>query len=220
MSVANHTEYLASLVDELKAQWPENRAVNIVCHGHSVPAGYTATPTVASTSAYPNLLRLKLAERFPFAVINIIVTAIGGENSVKGAKRFERDVLCHKPDVITLDYGLNDRGMGLEKAGAAWREMIELALAKGIRIILLTPTWDISARTQNTQDWVDLCSHSEQIRKLAYEYGVALADSFAAFQTYRDANGSFEELLCWVNHPSRSGHELVAWELLRWFAVH
>ena len=132
MPVANQTEYLSSLVEALKAQWPDNRTVNIVCHGHSVPAGYTATPTVAFFSAYPNLLHWKLAERFPFAVLNVIVTAIGGETSIEGARRFEKDVLCHQPDVITLDYGLNDRGLGLDAARTAWRAMIEMALAKGV----------------------------------------------------------------------------------------
>ncbi|WP_342481353.1 hypothetical protein NST07_08230 [Paenibacillus sp. FSL L8-0340] len=41
---------------ELKRQWPENRTLNIVCHGHSVPSGYFATPIVDTFHAYPHLL--------------------------------------------------------------------------------------------------------------------------------------------------------------------
>src|SRR3954467_10042249 len=101
--------YLAELEALLRVDWPRNRTVNIVVHGHSVPAGYFETPEVRSLEAYPALLRNDLARRFPHAVINVIVTAIGGENSVAGAARFEKDVLSHQPDLVLIDYALNDR---------------------------------------------------------------------------------------------------------------
>ena len=110
---ADPKAYLAHVSDLFKKEWPANRTVNIVCHGHSVPAGYFRTPAVDSPNAYPHLLFMGLKERFPVAVINVIVTAIGGENSSGGAARFEKDVLACKPDVVTIDYGLNDRGLGL-----------------------------------------------------------------------------------------------------------
>lgn len=86
-SPADPRSYLAPVVAELQKQWPKNRTVNLVFHGHSVPAGYFRTPTVDSLHAYPGLVRQGLAERFPFGVINVIVTAIGGENSAAGAAR-------------------------------------------------------------------------------------------------------------------------------------
>src|SRR5512145_606408 len=109
-------KYLDGVVSELSRQWPQNRTVHIVCHGHSVPAGYFRTPVVDTFNAYPHLLHRGLKERFPYAVVNVVVTAIGGENSEAGAKRFERDVLAMRPDVVTIDYGLNDRGIGLSRA--------------------------------------------------------------------------------------------------------
>ena len=98
--------YLQDVVEELSKKWPDNRAVHIVCHGHSVPAGYFATPWVQSLLAYPHQLHRMLAQRYPFAVINVIVTAIGGENSAQGAARFAAGVLPHRPDLLLLDYGL------------------------------------------------------------------------------------------------------------------
>ncbi len=38
--VADQKEYLAEVKKELNAVWPKNRTVNIVFHGHSVPAGF------------------------------------------------------------------------------------------------------------------------------------------------------------------------------------
>lgn len=88
-------EYLTPILEEMALHWPQNRTINIVCHGHSVPAGYFATPYVNTFSSYPHLLHKMIKERFPFAVTNVIVTAIGGENAAQGEKRFQNDVLTH-----------------------------------------------------------------------------------------------------------------------------
>jgi len=220
MAIADRRVYLHEVVNLLLAQWPGNRTVNIVCHGHSVPAGYFATPMVDTFNAYPALLHCDLKHRFPFAVINVIVTAIGGEGSPKGADRFEAEVLCHRPDVVTIDYGLNDRRAGLAGAETAWRSMIDASLAKGAKVLLLTPTWDNSGLLDPAGEvWRDLVRHAEQIRRLAAEYQVGLADSFTTFESYVAAGGDPTDLLSWSNHPNRQGHELVARGLLRWFII-
>jgi acyl-CoA thioesterase-1 len=217
MGPADSKTYLEPVCDILRKTWPGNRLVNVVCHGHSVPAGYFATPMVDTFNAYPHLLHAGLKARFPFAVLNVIVTAIGGENSEGGAARFEAQVLTHRPDVLTLDYGLNDRGIGLERAGKAWRGMIESALKAGVKVVLMTPTPD---RTQ-LPDAADvarqpLLAHAAAIRDLAGEYGVGLVDSLAEFDV-ASAGGSLLDYLSWSNHPNRAGHELVTRALLRWF---
>jgi len=220
MAIADRSAYLREIVNLLLAQWPNNRTVNIVCHGHSVPAGYFATPLVDTFNAYPALLHRDLKHRFPYAVVNVIVTAIGGEGSPKGADRFAADVLCHRPDLVTIDYGLNDRRAGLAWAEAAWRSMIEASLAVGAKVLLLTPTWDNSGVLDPAGNaWRELSCHAAQIRRLAAEYAVGLADSYAAFDAHVAAGGEVTDLLSWSNHPNRRGHELVARELLRWFAI-
>lgn len=217
MSIADRTAYLSDVCTVLRTHWPANRTVNIVCHGHSVPSGYFATPMVDTMNAYPHLLHVGLKQRFPFAVINVIVTAIGGENSESGAERFERDVLCHRPDIITMDYGLNDRGVGLERARAAWSRMIEAGIASGAKVLLMTPTPDMTqAPAYKGEDRPLLGAHAEQIRRLADQHGIGLADSLAACMQYSSAC-DLSDILSWSNHPNRTGHELVARELLRWF---
>ncbi|MCD6286645.1 MAG: SGNH/GDSL hydrolase family protein [Anaerolineae bacterium] len=220
MTVPDVYTYLADLVERLNVRWPDNETVNIVCHGHSVPAGYMASPLVDTFNAYPHLLHRGLKARFPYAVVNVIVTAIGGENSVSGAARFARDVLTHRPDVVTIDYGLNDRGLGLVRAEKAWRTMTQAALDAGVKVILMTPTPDLTQRHgYEGEDQGDLLVQAAQIRELAGDYGVGLVDSLAAFEAYVAAGTDLTDLLSWVNHPNRQGHELVARALLRWFAV-
>jgi len=217
MSIADRSSYLAEIGELLRTHWPQNRTVNICCHGHSVPAGYFATPMVDTMNAYPHLLHVGLKHRYPFAVVNVIVSAIGGEGSESGAERFERDVLRHRPDAITIDYGLNDRGMGLERARAAWTRMIEAGLASGAKMLLLTPTPDrTQASDYDGEDKGLLPEHAEQIRTLAAEHGVGLVDSFEECMKHASAH-DLADILAWSNHPNRTGHEIVAREILRWF---
>lgn len=207
--------YLSPIIDELAKRWPDNRTVNIVCHGHSVPSGYFATPFVDSFSAYPHQLHRLIKERFPYAVVNVIVTAIGGENAVRGAARFAADVLTHKPDLVIIDYSLNDRG-DLDAARAAWEDMIQKALAQDVKVILCTPTWDCTYY-QKTAEWEDLVRHAQQVRELADKYSVGLADSFAAFERRIVEPTDLTQFLSHWNHPSRAGHELVALEIAKYF---
>ena len=46
-----------------------------------------------------------LKEYYPYAVVNTITTAIGGENSEQGCVRFAVDVLTHRPDVVFINQG-------------------------------------------------------------------------------------------------------------------
>jgi acyl-CoA thioesterase I len=213
--IADRQTYLLELCKQMKIDWPKNRTINIVSHGHSVPAGYFHTPEVRTFDSYPHLWHRQLAAKYPHAVINVIVTAIGGENAEQGAARFERDVLSLKPALVTIDYSLNDRRIGLERAKKAWISMIEKAQAAGVQVILLTPTPDTRNRWDDPQD--PLGRHAAQVRALAAQYHAGLVESTRAFQEQVEKGAKIEDLMSHVNHPNRRGHELVAKELMRWF---
>ncbi|RYG36187.1 SGNH/GDSL hydrolase family protein [bacterium] len=207
--------YLSDVVSEMTKQWPGNRMIEIVCHGHSVPAGYAKTPEVRALDAYPTLLREGLCQRFPWAVINVTVTAVGGENSVTGEKRFAQDVLTRRPDVVTIDYGLNDRGLDPAAVRTAWLSMIVQAKRQNVKVLLLTPTGDLTAKPEDPNDL--LVKQAVAIRLLAQEQGVGLVDSFAFYHKAVTEGAKLESLMSQVNHPNRKGHELVAAGLLEWF---
>ncbi len=214
-NIANPTNYLADLKLELQKEWPKNRTINIVFHGHSVPAGYFKTPIVNTAEAYPNLFLKNLKTVYPLAVVNVIVTAIGGENSIHGAARFKSDVLTLRPDLILIDYALNDRGAGLDKARIAWEKMIKQAKARGIKVFLLTPSPDQGVNYANPDN--DLKKHTDQIRKLADEHQVGLVDSYKAFEFLYPDKEKLSQYMSQVNHPNKQGHELIVNELMKWF---
>lgn len=212
---ADPANYLASVIGEFGREYPRNRTINVVFHGHSVPAGYFKTPVVDSLNAYPAQLQRTLRERFPHAVFNVIVTAIGGEDAVKGAARFDRDVLALRPDVVCIDYALNDRRVGLAAARTAWVSMIERAQAAGAKVILLTPTPDSRAKLDDPNDL--LVQLAAQVRQLAGDRGTGLVDSLARFRAELARGTPLDDLLSQFNHPNARGHQLVAAALAEWF---
>jgi lysophospholipase L1-like esterase len=198
----------ADIRTELDKPWPQNHEFRIVCHGHSVPAGYFVTPTVDTFNAYPHLFHLALKSRFPRAVINVVVTAIGGENSVQGENRFLDDVMSLKPRVVTIDYGLNDRILPLEQCKKAWQSMISSALKANAKVILLTPTPDTTSKMQSPED--PLTQRANMIRELAKLNHVSLVDPYSAFTDLLKTGKSLEPYMSQFNHPNRRGHEIVA----------
>jgi lysophospholipase L1-like esterase len=213
--MARPETYLEEVKELMRQKWPDNRTINIVCHGHSVPSGYFKTPIVDTFNAYPHLLHQVLKAKYPHAVINVIVTAIGGETSDKGEERFREDVLSHRPDVVTIDYGLNDRRIGLENAEKSLTSMIKQAKEQGIKVVLLTPTADVRSNLNEPED--PLNKQAELIRRLAESYNVGLVDSLAEFKAYVSDGGQLKDLMSQDNHPNRKGHDLVAEAVIKWF---
>lgn len=215
---AQHAD--GSYVDYLRAElvktWPKNRTINIVFHGHSVPSGYANTPVVNTLGAYPHLVLHAVKERYHNAVVNVITTSIGGEQSEQGAKRFGSEVLCHRPDLLFIDYALNDRSIGLERARKAWEKMIKQALKKGIKVVLMTPTPDL---TENIlDDNAVLEQHSQQIRELAAKYHIGLVDSYAEFKSLAKQGEDIKKYMSQSNHPNAEGHKVVLKAIEKWVA--
>lgn len=208
-------DYLEDIRQELHKKWPHNRTIHLVFHGHSVPSGYFNTPNVKTMQAYPQQVLQAVKEIYPYAVVNSITTAIGGENAEQGTKRFKQEVLCHNPDVLFIDYALNDRGIGLDRSRHAWEEMIKEAQRQGVKVILLTPTPDL------TEDILDdnspLEQYSNQIRDLSVRYGTGLVDSYAAFKQKKKDGRELNAFMSQSNHPNEKGHEVVKELILDYF---
>jgi acyl-CoA thioesterase I len=113
-----------------------------------------------------------------------------------------------KPDLIFIDYALNDRRQPTEKVEAAWLEMIAAAKKANVPVMLLTPTGDSSAKLDDPEDPLNL--RAELIRKMAKEQGVLIADVFAAWKAEIAKGTPQTDILSQGNHPNLKGHTLAA----------
>lgn len=213
---ANPRTYLNDTKAELNKKWPKNRTVNIVYHGHSVPTGYYTGGVVHTFEAYPRMATKLIKQIYPYAVINTITTSIGGENATQGVVRFEDEVLTMRPDVLFIDYALNDRYTPIDQIRKAWEDMVDMALAKGVEVILLTPTPD--THEDILSDKAPLAAHAAQIREIAAEKGVGLIDSYQMFKNMVAGGTPLAPYMAQANHINKKGHSMVADLIFEWFA--
>jgi lysophospholipase L1-like esterase len=120
--------------------------------------------------------------------------------------------------MVTIDYGANDRFQPMTAVEAAWRRMVEEALAARVKVILVTPAPDCGGLYYPPESKrFDMEEHAAMVRGLAGEYGVALADVFSAFAQKLEQGHRLHEYLISVNHLNRKGHRIIALSLHEWF---
>lgn len=210
---SDENDYLFELKEQLQLKWPYNRTINIVFHGHSVPSGYFRAGRVNSQAAYPHLFFKFLTENYQTAVINCITTSIGGEQSEQGAKRFKDDVLCLKPDLLFIDYALNDRSIGIERTEVAWRSMIADALEAELKIVLMTPTPDL--KEDILDENAPLVAHEKMIQKLGKEYKIPVINVYSQFKRMKQSGTDISKYMSQNNHPNELGHQVVLEEIVK-----
>lgn len=213
--IADKRSYLSGLRTELERAFPDNRTIHIVVHGHSQTRGYTTGHVIEPFDAYPHQFHVLLKKSFPFAATNVISTGIGGECAINGAKRMESDVFCHKPDLLLIDYALNDRYADFSESMKAWKTMTVSARDRGILVLLLTPTLDIPSAYQK-KELALIEKHEDMIRTLGDAESVGVAEVTCAWRKYLENGGNIEDLLCSVNHASVLGHSIIARECMSW----
>ncbi|NOI18059.1 SGNH/GDSL hydrolase family protein [Vibrio coralliilyticus] len=189
----------------------------MVFHGHSVPSGYRQTPLVKTFTAYPHLVVRSLSKRYDKAMINSIVTAYPSENSSSGLKRFARDVLSKQPDIIFVDYGVNDFAIGVDKSISNINEMVKLASIQSVPIVLVGPFMDIQTFEQYEGRTISL--FTRKYMQYAQENNIIFINSY---KLYRQSCYKPENLyICMSSpaHPNDRGHQLISDEILRQFST-
>lgn len=83
------------------AKLEKGRSVNVVFLGGSITVGGGASSYVATTERW-------LKEKWPQANITVFNAGISGTDSNYGAKRYDRDVLSHHPDLVLIEFAVND----------------------------------------------------------------------------------------------------------------
>lgn len=119
----DYINYRASLQHTYK-KLTEDKTLNVVYFGGSVTAGYgSSDPNAYSWRA---LIGKWLSAEFPNARINNINRALGESGTYLGANRVQMDIISVQPDLLFLEYSINDRyyKSTYEKAASQYETII------------------------------------------------------------------------------------------------
>ena len=180
--------------------------VRIACIGDSITGVYYHS---GGMRAYPEMLQIALQKIHPQAQVTVRNAGISGETTARGLLRLERDVLAHKPHLVTIMFGMND----LVRTPVAdfqnnLREIIRRCRAIDAEVILCTqnsvvenPKWPPAKVAEFTQ----------AIRDIAKAESLPVADCFAAVEAIHAKDAlEWNLLLSDSIHPNMAGHKLFA----------
>lgn len=211
--------------------YKDNPPVLIACVGDSVTHGAfelsAIEPTFRPEEAYPALLQRRLRDYYPTAAVSVLNAGVAGENARYGLKQLESDVLRHSPDLVTVNFGLNDVCGGLEKLpdyAHAMERTFQLTLASGAECMLVTPNHlctyvdpiiqdphmrDYAAFVAKLQNDGVMDAYVAAAKDAAKRCGVPVADANARWNALAKAGVDTTKLLAnRINHPCAKAHAI------------
>ena len=198
---------LPRIAEKLAAKQP----VKIVCLGDSVTGVYYHT---GGRRAYPEMVAVALEQVYPQAKITVINAGISGHSTQDALKRLQTDVLDHKPDLVTVMFGLNDMvRVPLADYQANLKSIVEKCRGVGAEVLLCTPNAVIETAGRPT---AKLIEYMGAMKEVGQQLNVPVCDCYATHTALRE-----REPLAWrlvmsdEIHPNMDGHKLNAVAICR-----
>ena len=183
-----------------------SKPVTIVCIGDSITGVYYHT---GGRRAYPEMLEIALKQAHPSAKIKVINAGISGHTTREALARLDRDVLQHKPQLVTVSFGMND--IVRVPIDDFKRNMIEIKTRcqkAGAEVVFCTQNNVIEGGGRSGQKLAEI---TQIIRDLAKEHKLGVADGHAAYESAKAKNAMEWRLLFSDEiHPNMDGHKLLA----------
>lgn len=186
-------------------------SVRIVCFGDSITGVYYHT---GGWRAYPEMLEIALQMAYPKTKVQVINAGISGHNTRNALARIDRDVLKHKPHLVTIMFGMNDLvAMPLTEFKANLEKLIDQCQKAGAEVMLCTQ----NAVLENTgRPNAKLDQFTQVIKAMAKDRKLALADCNRAYLDVRAKDPQeFRLLMSDAIHPNMDGHKLLAQVIAR-----
>lgn len=178
--------------------------VSVVFFGGSLTWGANASDPL--TTSYRGRMMQYLRDRYPKTPITFHDAAIGGTGSMLGLYRLQRDVLAKNPDLVFLDFTMND---GADKSEpetlAAYEHLVRSILESGSALQPVITTFKFFVDTPQAPTLPLLDDHL----KLAAAYGLPPANIHQAIFDAVQAKEADPEKLWAIDgvHPDDPGYE-------------
>ena len=197
--------------------------------------GDSITQSGGQYGGYVWLLQRYLNLLYPDKPVEIISSGVSGNTSTQLNERFKQDVLDKKPDLITINIGVNDVLQSFQTPTTArpnipttqeyqqnLTAMVQAATSKAIPVLLLSPTIiheDLSSRENQR-----IAEYIAVMRDVALQYRCQFIDLNIPFRhviiTYQRYGGQGQNLLTRDGiHPNIAGHQIIAYNILKSWGV-
>jgi len=182
--------------------------VTIVLFGDSVTTGYGVDPGESYAGLLTKIMRSDI-----YGDIQMVNAGVNGDDSSEALERFERDVLTHNPDIVVIQFGLNDSQNNLVNVRTFRSNIANMVsrLPVGCTAVLMTSNTFLDV---GGTDWKErsgtLDAYMAVLRDLSREKSLPLADVHAAWEhKLRSDRRHIEKLYVDPVHPSPTGHRLI-----------
>ena len=174
--------------------------------------GRSADPNHILGHGYVFIIAAKYGAAFPDLKLDFLNRGVSGNTVLDLEKRWQKDTLDLKPDVLSILIGVNDsgRGVSLDQYEQVYDKLITQAKAANpkIKLVLCAPFVKPTGKINE-----DIRKRQEIVAKLAQKHGAALV----RFQPVFDEAVKRAPADYWIwdsVHPTYRGHQLMAdeWE--------
>mgnify|MGYP000903950202 CR=1 FL=1 len=191
-----------ALLDRLISKQP----VTVVCLGDSITDGFNVPDP--NQGAFPGLLRRMMQERWQGSMVTVHRKGVPGNTTSDALARFADDVTPLAPNLVVLQFGGNDKGVGdglsnLPRYQQNLRRLVANCQRIGAATLLCTPPMH--------EPVVDM-PFPVAARRVAQDLRLPIADLDTAVK----AGGyDYRGLFPYFVHPQEPGHAQMALEIYR-----
>ncbi|HNY33695.1 MAG TPA: SGNH/GDSL hydrolase family protein [Methanothrix soehngenii] len=203
-------EELRKYVERTRWDIESGADATIVCFGDSITAGY------AVRRGFPSFLLESLRQRFPDSKIEMINSGISGDTSQDGLSRLDWAVLSYEPDLVTINFGINDcvLGLSLEEFEMNLVEMVRRIRAGPDSEILLLSSQPLESPPYDQR----VLDYYQTVETVAKEMNVGFVDVYGAWMKRVRAGMPLDSLILpGLDHPNEAGYRIIAEELMSLF---
>jgi len=203
-------EELRKYVERTRRDIESGADATIVCFGDSITAGY------AVRRGFPSFLLESLRQRFPDSKIEMINSGISGDTSQDGLGRLDWAVLSYEPDLVTINFGINDcvLGLSLEEFEMNLVEMVRRIRAGPDSEILLLSSQPLESPPYDQR----VLDYYQTVERVAKEMNVGFVDVYGAWMKRVQAGMPLDSLILpGLDHPNEAGYRIIAEELMSLF---
>ena len=203
-------EELRKYVERTRWDIESGADATIVCFGDSITAGY------AVRRGFPSFWLESLRQRFPDSKIEMINSGISGDTSQDGLSRLDWAVLSYEPDLVTINFGINDcvLGLSLEEYEMNLVEMVRRIRAGPDSEILLLSSQPLESPPYDQR----VLDYYQTVETVAKEMNVGFVDVYGAWMKRVRAGMPLDSLILpGLDHPNEAGYRIIAEELMSLF---